>query len=76
MTPKKPEPPRFPLDRFVERELQIGLETSTRVEVLSGLEDGDWVADDPQLLRRKLDERQSGTAAPDTGASVGADRPE
>jgi HlyD family secretion protein len=46
-------PSHFALDRFVEVELQIGLETSTRLEILSGLESTDRVAEDPQLIRRK-----------------------
>ena len=43
----------FELQRFAEVELQVGLEISTRIEVLSGLEQGDRVAADPQLVRRK-----------------------
>lgn len=46
-------PSRFELDRFIEVELQIGLETSTRLEILSGLEPTDRVAEDLQLIRRK-----------------------
>lgn len=46
-------PSNFALDHFVEVELQIGLETSTRLEILSGLESTDRVAEDPQLIRRK-----------------------
>ena len=43
------------LERFEEVELQIGLETNTRIEILSGLEESDLVAEDPQLIRRKLE---------------------
>ena len=43
-----------PLDGFTEVELVIGLETSTRTEILSGLREGDWVAADPEAIRRKL----------------------
>ncbi len=50
----KPAPPQVPLDEFTEVELRIGLETSTRIEVLSGLGEGDWVAADPEAIRRKL----------------------
>ena len=50
----KPTPPMVPLDGFTEVELVIGLETSTRIEILSGLGEGDWVAADPEMIRRKL----------------------
>ena len=50
----KPAPPMVPLDGFTEVELVIGLETSTRTEILSGLREGDWVAADPEAIRRKL----------------------
>lgn len=49
-------PPKLELDRFEEVELVVGLETSTRIEILSGLEDGDLVAEDPRLIRRKQEE--------------------
>ena len=49
-------PPKLELERFEEVELVIGLETSTRIEILSGLEDGDLVAEDPRLIRRKQEE--------------------
>ncbi len=51
------EPPKHVLDEFVEVELQIGLETSTRIEILAGLEGGDRVAEDPGLIQRKLEEK-------------------
>ena len=55
---KKPdEPPRAKLDDFVEVELKIGLETSTRIEILSGLEDGERIAEDPQLIRTKKEQQ-------------------
>ena len=50
----KPTPPMVPLDGFTEVELVIGLETSTRIEILSGLREGDRVAADPETIRRKL----------------------
>ena len=50
----KPTPPMAPLDELTEVELVIGLETSTRIEILSGLQEGDWVAADPEAIRRKL----------------------
>ena len=50
----KPTPPMVPLDEFTEVELVIGLETSTRIEILSGLREGDRVAADPEAIRRKL----------------------
>ena len=50
----KPNPPMAPLDELTEVELVIGLETSTRIEILSGLQEGDWVAADPEAIRRKL----------------------
>jgi len=43
----------FALRQFKEVELQIGLETSTRLEILSGLEPTDRIAEDPQLVRHK-----------------------
>ena len=47
---------KAPLDAFVEVELEIGLETATRVEVLAGLEEGEPVAADPELIRRTQQE--------------------
>ena len=54
---KPDEPPKFELGDFVEVELEIGLETSTRVEILSGLEADQQVAADPALIRRKQEEQ-------------------
>lgn len=51
-----PPPTKFSLQRFEEVTLEIGLETSTRIEILSGLQAGDRVATDPQLISRKLEE--------------------
>ena len=59
------KPPEFELHRFAEVTLQIGLQTSTRVQVLSGLEEGDWVAPDPQLIADKLAARDTGAAGKD-----------
>lgn len=53
------EPPtEFVLERFEEVTLQIGLETSTRIEILSGLQEGDRIAADPRLIARKKKEAQ------------------
>ena len=41
----------------MEVELKIGLETSTRIEILSGLEDGERIAEDPQLIRTKKEQQ-------------------
>ena len=38
---------QMPLSAFAEVELAIGIETSTRLEILSGLASGDRVAEDP-----------------------------
>ena len=46
----------LPLSAFAEAELVIGIETSTRVEILSGLARGDRVAEDPSLIRSKLEQ--------------------
>ncbi|MFT5086256.1 MAG: HlyD family secretion protein [Planctomycetota bacterium] len=46
-------PTGFVLSRFTEVELKIGLETSTRLEILFGLEPTDRIAEDLQLVRRK-----------------------
>ncbi|MEW6753433.1 MAG: efflux RND transporter periplasmic adaptor subunit [Candidatus Latescibacterota bacterium] len=51
------EPPRARLDEFVETELVIGLETTTQVEVLAGLQPGQRVAIDPKVIRTKLEEK-------------------
>ncbi len=45
----------LPLSAFAEVELAIGIETSTRFEILSGLASGDRVAEDPSLIRSKLE---------------------
>lgn len=47
---------QLPLSAFAEVELAIGIETSTRFEILSGLASGDRVAEDPALIRSKLEE--------------------
>ena len=48
---------QLPLSAFAEVELAIGIETSTRLEILSGLASGDRVAEDPSLIRSKLEEK-------------------
>ncbi len=59
-----PEPPnQFPLDRFEEVELSLGLETSTRLEITAGLSLDDRIAADPQLIQRKLEQQQQAEAA-------------
>ena len=50
------EPKPVELIRFTEVELEIGLRTNTRVEILAGLNDGDLVADDPQQIADELKE--------------------
>lgn len=45
----------LPLSAFAEVELAIGIETSTRVEILSGLASGDRVAEDPSVIRSQLE---------------------
>ena len=54
---KKEKSVKLPLDEFVEAALQVGLETSTRIEILSGLNEGDLVAADAELIKRKLEEK-------------------
>ena len=56
---------QLPLSAFAEVELAIGIETSTRFEILDGLTSGDRVAEDPSVIRSKLeakdeDEEQDG----------------
>ena len=51
------EPDEAILDDFFEVELRVGLETNTRIEILSGLGEEDRVAADPELIRRKLERR-------------------
>ena len=47
----------LPLSAFAEVELAIGIETSTRLEILSGLASGDRVAEDPSLIRSQLEQK-------------------
>ena len=54
---KEQEPVELPLDELVEVTLHVGLETSTRIEILSGLRKGDLVAADAELIKRKLAEK-------------------
>jgi HlyD family secretion protein len=51
--PHPPQVDSLALDQFTEVELKIGLETSTRTEILSGLEAGNRVAANAQQLRDK-----------------------
>jgi len=44
------------LTRFVEVELEIGLRTNTRIEILGGLADSSIVAAAPQQISDKLEE--------------------
>ena len=60
------EPPKVVLAEFEELELQVGLETTTRIEVLTGLEEGDLVAADPELIRRKQKEEAEKAKKPET----------
>ena len=48
---------QLPLSAFAEVELAIGIETSTRLEILSGLASGDRVAEDPASIRSKLEQK-------------------
>ena len=48
---------QLPLSAFSEVELAIGIETSTRLEILSGLASGDHVAEDPASIRSKLEQK-------------------
>ena len=48
---------QLPLGAFAEVELAIGIETSTRLEILSGLASGDRVAEDPSVIRSKLEQK-------------------
>jgi HlyD family secretion protein len=63
----KPEPEEVILERFEEVTLEIGLETSTRIEILSGLLPEDRVAADPELIDRKLAEQKAVADAADSG---------
>ena len=47
----------LPLSAFAEVELGIGIETSTRLEILSGLASGDRVAEDPSVIRSKVEQK-------------------
>jgi hypothetical protein len=49
------EPDEAVLEDFIEVELRVGLETNTRIEILTGLAEEDRVAADPELIRRKLE---------------------
>ncbi len=51
---------QLPLSAFSEVELAIGIETSTRFEILSGLASGDRVAEDPASIRSKLEQKDEG----------------
>ena len=53
------KPDEAVLEDFIEVELRVGLETNTRIEILTGLAEEDRVAADPELIRRKL-EREDG----------------
>ena len=48
---------QLPLSAFSEVELAIGIETSTRLEILDGLASGDHVAEDPASIRSKLEQK-------------------
>ena len=50
---------QLPLSAFAEVELAIGIETSTRLEILSGLASGDRVAEDPAIIRSKLEQKDA-----------------
>ena len=50
---------QLPLSAFAEVELAIGIETSTRLEILSGLASGDRVAEDPSVIRSKLEQKDA-----------------
>jgi len=55
---KPPEPPRFPLTRFEEVELEVGLETSTRLQIVAGLREGDLVAQDAEAVHQAREEAE------------------
>ena len=48
---------QLPLSAFAEVELAIGIEGSTRLEILSGLASGNRVAEDPTIIRSKLERK-------------------
>ena len=64
------DPPEAPLDHFVEVELEVGLETTTRIEILSDLEERDHVAANPDLIRRKLEEEAQAAKSADSEEEV------
>lgn len=64
---EKEEPERVPLERFVEREVQVGLETSTRTEVLEGLSAGARVAADAELIRKEIERAREKSKEPKKG---------
>jgi len=51
------------VEQFSEVELQVGLETSTRAEILGGLQAGDRVAANAQVMREKLAEKARAATA-------------
>ncbi len=55
-------PLTFALERFEEVELQVGLTTATRIEILGGLQAMDRVAADPELIRRRQAEADAAPA--------------
>lgn len=52
----KDEPEEAELARFTQVELEIGLRTNTRVEIIAGLREGDVVAADPEQIADELEE--------------------
>lgn len=54
---KDQKPVKLPLDEFAEITVQVGLETSTRIEILSGRKEGGLVAADAELIKRKQAEK-------------------
>ncbi len=58
ITPQtRPDTTAFPLDCFLETTLETGIETPTRIEILTGLKKGDRVATNPHEVSDRL-ERQ------------------
>jgi hypothetical protein len=70
------EPDEAILDDFVEVELRVGLETNTRIEILSGLGDEDRVAADPELIRGKLERRDPDDESDDESGDESSDEDE
>ena len=64
---KKAPAEEFVLERFEEVALKIGLETSTRIEILSGLVAGDRIAADPEMIASKIKEKQTLAEAESSG---------